>query len=198
MYNNMNDYEIIYMVCDEKDENYQVLYNKYKPLISKISEKYKDVFKKYGYDKEDIMQIGYWVLYKSSYMYNAHNSSMFYTYFKKAFEKALFNEMRNNNTNKKTILNDAISYDSNIPNTNVSYLDILGCQDNYENDEYMKFIINFKNSMSFDLGCVFELYYNGYSHKEISTLLGISLDEIKNNIREIKRHALTYKYLFLN
>ena len=197
MYNNMNDYEIIYMVCDEKDNNYNILYNKYKPLINKISEKYKYIFKKFGYEKEDIMQIGYLVLYKTSYMYNVNNCSMFYTYFKNAYEKALLTELRNNSTNKKEVLNNAFSYDITIPNSNLSYIDLIQDNSYKENEDYNKLIINFKNSMSFELGCVFELFYNGYDYEEISLLLDKNNDEIKNNMKEIKRHALTYRYLFL-
>lgn len=197
MYNNMNDYEIIYMVCDEKDNNYSILYNKYKPLINKLSEKYKYTFKKFGYEKEDIMQIGYLVLYKTSYMYNVNNCSMFYTYFKNAYEKALLTELRNNSTNKKEILNNAFSYDITIPNSNLSYIDLIKDNSYKETEDYIKLIINFKNSMSFELGCVFELFYNGYGYDEISILLDKNNDEIKNNMKEIKRHALTYRYLFL-
>ncbi len=197
MYNNMNDYEIIYMVCDEKDNNYNILYNKYKPLINKIAEKYKYAFKKFGYEKEDIMQIGYLVLYKTSYMYNENNCSMFYTYFKNAYEKALLTELRNNSTNKKEVLNNAFSYDITIPNSNLSYIDLIKDNSYQENDDYIKLIINFKNSMSFELGCVFELFYNGYDYEEISLLLDKNNDEIKNSMKEIKRHALTYRYLFL-
>lgn len=197
MYNNMNDYEIIYMVCDEKDNNYNILYNKYKPLINKIAEKYKYTFKKFGYEKEDIMQIGYLVLYKTSYMYNVNNCSMFYTYFKNAYEKALLTELRNNSTNKKEVLNNAFSYDITIPNSNLSYIDLIRDNSYQENEDYIKLIINFKNSMSFELGCVFELFYNGYDYEEISLLLDKNNDETKNSIKEIKRHALTYRYLFL-
>ena len=197
MYNNMNDYEIIYMVCDEKDNNYNILYNKYKPLINKIAEKYKYTFKKFGYEKEDIMQIGYLVLYKTSYMYNVNNCSMFYTYFKNAYEKALLTELRNNSTNKKEVLNNAFSYDITIPNSNLSYIDLIRDNSYQENEDYIKLIINFKNSMSFELGCVFELFYNGYGYEEISILLDKNNDETKNNMKEIKRHALTYRYLFL-
>ena len=173
------------------------MYNKYKPLINKIAEKYKYNFKKFGYEKEDIMQIGYLVLYKTSYMYNVNNCSMFYTYFKNAYEKALLTELRNNSTNKKEVLNNAFSYDITIPNSNLSYIDLIQDNSYKENEDYNKLIINFKNSMSFELGCVFELFYNGYDYEEISLLLDKNNDEIKNNMKEIKRHALTYRYLFL-
>ena len=36
MYRDMNDYEILYMVCDERENNFDILLQKYKPLIYKI------------------------------------------------------------------------------------------------------------------------------------------------------------------
>ena len=71
MYRDLNDYEILYLIC-ESDDTFNILYEKYKPLIYKIVEGYSSAFKKYGYEKEDLMQVGYMVLYKTSYMYNLH------------------------------------------------------------------------------------------------------------------------------
>ena len=93
--------------------------------------------------------------------------------------------------------NNAFSYDITIPNSNLSYIDLIRDNNYQENDDYIKLIINFKNSMSFELGCIFELFYNGYDYEEISLLLDKNDNELKNNMKEIKRHALTYRYLFL-
>ena len=46
MYRNLNDYEILYMICEREDENFNILYEKYKPLIVKIADSYVKSFKK--------------------------------------------------------------------------------------------------------------------------------------------------------
>ena len=41
----MNDYEILYMVCEDNEYNFDILVQKYKPLIYKIVKNYVKFFK---------------------------------------------------------------------------------------------------------------------------------------------------------
>ena len=196
MYRDLNDYEIIYMINEQKDDIFNLLYEKYKPLINKYAGKFYNTFKKYGYEYEDLMQLGYITLYKASRLYNSYNSSMFYTYLDRALQNAYENEYRNNSTNKKEVLNQAYSYDAPIGETKKTYEEVFPDKKKVYDEEYYNILIHFKNSMSFIMGCVFELYYSGYKQEEISVLLDEKLDNIKKYLRAIKRHALTYRYLF--
>ena len=72
MYRNLNDYELLYMVCDEND-SFDVLMKKYEPLINKVSRKYQHLSKRFGYELDDLMQIGYLALYKASSFYDIYN-----------------------------------------------------------------------------------------------------------------------------
>ena len=193
MYKNMNDYEILYMVS-EKESNFDILVHKYQPLIYKIVKDYVKLFKKFGYELEDLMQIGYITLYKASYLYDSYNQSMFFSYFKSALKKAIINAIRDNTTNKREVLNNAFSYEIEIPNTNVRYIDLFA--DKKDNNKIERELIIFKNSMPINLSWIFELYYNGYSKNEISILLNENIDIVYDNFNKIKEHALTYKYLF--
>ena len=194
MYRNMNDYEILYMVCDDKENNFDILLEKYKPLIYKIVKDYTKFFKRFGYELEDLMQLGFITLYKTSKMYDIYNPTMFYTYFKKALNNTIINNIRINTTSKKEVLNQALSYDVEIPNSNIRYIDLLPSKKNINNLENE--LIIFKNSMPIMLSYIFELFYNGYSKKEISILLDENIDSIRDNFIKIKQHALTYKSLF--
>ena len=194
MYRDMNDYEILYMVCDNEENSFDILLQKYKPLIYKIVKDYAKFFKKFGYELEDLMQLGYITLYQTSRMYNIYNHSMFYSYLKRALINMLVNNMRINTTNKRFVLNNALSYDQFIPNSNIRYIDL------FSNDKKTYYLENeliiFKNSMPAILSYIFELFYNGYSKEEISILLDEDLEEVKRNFLRIKDHALTYKSLF--
>ena len=195
MYRELNDYEILYMVSEERDNTFSILYTKYRPLIYKIVKEYMHFFKKFGYELDDLMQIGYLTLYKSSSLYDIYNDSMFYSYFKSALTKSIITEIRYNKTLKREILNNALSYDSVIPNSKLTYLDILpDTKKKYIHDENN--LIIFKNSMPFDMANIFELFYNGYCKNEISILLDSDIDDINKLFKRIKEHALTYKYLF--
>ena len=194
MYRNLNDYEILYMVSDARENNFDILLIKYKPLIYKIVKDYAKLFKRFGYELDDLMQVGYITLYKSSYLYDIYDQSMFYTYFKKALNNAIISCIKNNSTNKREVLNNALSYEVEIPNSNIRYLDLFA--DSKSNLELEKELIIFKNSMPVNLSWIFELFYNGYSKDEISILLDEEITDIKKDFLRIKEHALTYKGFF--
>ena len=184
------------MVRDSNENDFNVLLTKYRPLIHKIVKKYVKIFKKYGYDLEDLMQIGYITLYKASRLYDSYNESMFYTYFSNALIKNIFNDIRLNNTNRKQVLNIAFSYDNEINNSNLRFIDIIASNSNH--NDLSKELIIFKNSMPINLAWIFELFYNGYSKEEISILLNEKLEIIRKDFSKIKEHALTYKGLFFS
>ena len=194
MYRELNDYELLYMVCDSNENDFNILLVKYKPLIYKLVKDYIKVFKKFVYDLEDLMQIGYITLYKASRLYDIYNNSMFYTYFKNALEKNIISVIRNNNSNKKQVLNNALSYDNYLNDSNISFIDLIS--DTNDTNDFSYEITTFKNSMPINLSWIFELYYNGYSKEEISVLLDEKLEIIRSCFSKIKEHALTYKYLF--
>lgn len=185
MYRNFNDYEIIYMISENNNENFFVLLEKYKPLIYKVVSKYQNVFKKYGYDMDDLLQLGYIALYKSSYFYNENKNARFITYLKKLIENTLLSEIKNNNTNKRMVLNNAISYDI-LVNDNSTYLDYF--QDNKNNYLYYeekRNFIYFKNTLDFYDAGIFEMYYNGFSIDEICKMFNNSKKKINKKIKII-------------
>ena len=197
MYRNLNDNELIYMINENNEEIFNVLYQKYKPLMFKMSKKFLSLFRKYGYEMDDILQICYYSLYKASCYYDESNNSLFYSYFKRILYNSLVNEMRINSSLKKEVLNNALSYDILIPNTNMSYKELIGKKIKYDY-EYSDNYLLFKSSLPFLESCIFELYMNGFSFKEISILLDEKIEVIYSSFNEIKKDALTYKSLFFS
>lgn len=191
MYRDLNDYEILYLVKENDDIDYAILYEKYRPLVYKIALKYKSIFKTFGYELDDLMQIGYMSLFNAIKHFES-DISLFYTYSLNVIEYGIINEIRKNNTNKRKVLNDSISYDVLVPNSNLSYIEIIpDTKENiYDiNDNYEELIV-FKNTLPFMVSCIFELKYEGFSDEEISLLLDISLKEVRKGIKLIKSQSL--------
>ena len=197
MYKNLNDYEILYLIKEENNE-FNYLYSKYQPFIYNCVSKYTTFFKKYGYDLDDLLQIGYITLYKASRKYSESNSALFFTYFKRSIKNALINEIKLNSTLKKEVLNNAFSYDIKVNDSDITYLDLIPNKEDRISNELIVLLIKFKNSMPYEMSWVFELFYNGYSESEIGLLLNKDESTIKKYLGKIKSHALTYKYLFLS
>ena len=185
VYKKINDYELLYMVGERN--NFDILYQKYQPLIVKEVKKYQRLFKTYGYELEDLIQIGYLTLYKTSCFYNEGN--LFYTYFKNALKKAIISEIRINETYKKRCLNEACSYDEYLPNTDIKYLDILSNEKKEDYDLFCEFTI-FKNTLSFTSTCVLDLLFNGYKIEEIECLLDANKETIHKSLNEIREQYL--------
>ncbi len=187
MYRNFNDYEIIYMISENNSDNFKILYEKYQPLIYKIVNNYKDIFKKYGYDIDDLMQLGYIALYKSSNYYSENKTSRFISYLKTIIRNTLLNEIKINSSNKRIILNNAISYDKK-DNNNNSYLDYIKDNKDYFSyyEEKRKFIY-FKNTLDYNNAGIFEMYYNGYTITEISKMFSEKPKVIINKIKKIRK-----------
>ena len=47
-YKNVNDYELMYRIKEKDDEAFEMLFNKYEPIIIGIAKKYSSYTKKYG------------------------------------------------------------------------------------------------------------------------------------------------------
>ncbi len=196
MYRNLNDYELVYMVCENNNDVYNLLYQKYQPLIIKLARNYLNTFKKFGYDMDDLKQIGYLTLYKTMHLYKDSYNSIFYTYFIKALNNAYLTEISINSSSKKKILNEAFSYDIEIYD-DITYLDLFSSSPLPDEDYFGKIRL-FKNSLTWIDSCIFELYYNGYKREEICELLEIKNQDILSFFKTMKKHSLTFSSLFLN
>lgn len=194
MYRDLNDYEILYMIKENDEDNYSLLHEKYKPLVYNIAKKYQPICKKYGNEIEDLMQIGFLALYEASKEYFSEKGAMFYTYVSRVVENKIIDEIRRNNTLSRRALNDSISYDSIAPNSCSSYIEMIADKKSdfatYDLIDDEKKFVMFKNTLPFESACVFELKYNGYTDMEIATLLERGLNLIRGHLKIIKSRNL--------
>lgn len=191
MYRELNDYEMLYLICDSDDCDYEMLLQKYHPLIIKYVTKYRGIVKRMGYEDDDLYQIGALTLYSTVSSFNGDkNNNLFYTYFLKALENAYIGVIKTNSTSKKRVLNESISYDNYFPNTDLTYADIfpdpVSLKEPFINDYEIRYY-HLKNSLDFDLACILDLKIEGFNNQEIATLLGLSKNKISAGIKTIKK-----------
>ena len=83
-YANYNDYELLYLISEGSEQALNLLYKKYYIYINKIVSKL-NIAK---YKKEDMVQEGVVVFFKSIKKYNPEKyNKTFYSYFKLILEK---------------------------------------------------------------------------------------------------------------
>ena len=192
MYKEYNDYEILYMIGENDDDTYELLFKKYYPLILKYAKRYQNAFKKFGYEMDDILQIGYISLYKAVRKYKYYSENMFYTFLMKLLTNDYNIEYNKCNNLKNKCLNDYLSFDKEIPGTDLFLSDVVGKYDYDYIEEKAKYkmYLDFKNSLPFDTSCNLELKLFGYKDFEIEELLDIKHEELLENYRIIKKALL--------
>lgn len=185
-----NDYELLYMV-KENEEALEFMLKKYEPIFRKIARSFILKFKNKGLDYEDIVQHCRIVFCKALDRYNPDNEVLFFTYFMICLKRSVYNYINRNlcryeNANYM----DLEGYDN---------LDLLVSSydafDNYSDYEMEQNIINFKNSLKYEDGRIFELRYNGFSYKDIASLLEIDVKRVDNALLKIRKKLEKY-FLF--
>ena len=209
MYREIDDYEILYMI-QENNDYYELILEKYKPLIITICKQRLNGIKEMGYELEDLMQIANMAVYEAIKTYSEYENAKFYTYVAKCIHNKLNTELRNNSSDKKKALNTAISYDANIPGTNTPLIDILEDKTVINPYQYLDIkelkdkYIYYLNSLPFEVAGVYQLRLQGFNQSEIQTLLNIneltfiflllldlwSVDSINNSIALLLKNII--------
>ena len=99
MYKDIEDQEILYMI-EENNDNYELIYEKYKPLIITICQKRLNSMKGMGYELDDLVQVANMAVFEAVKTYKYDNDTKFYTYLSHCVNNALNLLLRNNLTNK--------------------------------------------------------------------------------------------------
>ena len=79
-YPNYNDYELISMVKENDENSYDILYQKYLPIIKKIASNYYFKYSNYGYDYEDFLQESHLAFQRALRYFDESRNSLFYTF----------------------------------------------------------------------------------------------------------------------
>lgn len=191
MYKGINDDELIYMISENEDY-YEVLLKKYEPMLIKICKKYVFLGENIGFEFLDLMQVARISLIEAIKHYNNQKSVLFYTYISRCIENGIKTEIRNHQTNKKKILNESISYDIKVRNGE-SLIDLIADNNILSPDDYLQEreleanYIKFINSLPFEVAIAFEMKNNGFTRKEIASLLEVTDNEITKFVSFARR-----------
>ena len=195
-YKTINDYEILYMIKENDDYAENIMYRKYLPVIKKIAAKYVKFIESRGADYEDLVQEGIIGLSHAVNSYKDNHNTIFYTYACLCIERQINVFCRDLSSKKNEILNSCMYGDEilNIQSSKYQYSNPETV--NLEQLEYQEFI-NCKNYFNIDKSSVFELRYNGFTYKEISKLLDISISTVDGRLSKIRKtlHILGKKII---
>lgn len=189
---NLNDYEILYLIGENDEDAFQIIIDKYKPLIVSLAVKYFSFSQNLGLSIEDFIQEGRIGLYSATKNYNPA-TSMFYTMASTCISNCMKKLIKRNSCQKHKYLNESLNFDtlsdSNDINCTYDSKNKKDLSNILIDEETQTSLIHFKNTLS-DLNAqIFELKINNFSYKEISLLLSISEKKVDNCLLSIRKCA---------
>ena len=193
-YKDLNDYEIMYLIEENDDDANQLLVDKYRPIVVKIANKYKEEAKRCGLELDDLIQEGYIGLYNAARTYDPSKDSIFYTYASISIKSKILNVIKCNSTQKNSSLNNSLSlFDTFFDSNDNNLLEVLSDENALQPEklicerEFNLFISKFMFSLKFEHSLIFELRLNGFSNKDIGVLLDYSMKSVTNTVFRINK-----------
>ena len=191
-YKQYNDYETLYLINDNNENAYGMIFAKYRPLISCLACKFRKKFYSIGIEYDDLYQEGMVGLSEAIKKYNINNDNSFYTFalvcIRREMQRLIIHSMRG----KNTILNNSKSIDDLIFDNGLSLEDTI-----YNEKDLIEYSLNemifsekfldIKYRLNIRYMPIFELKVNGFSNIEIATLLDLPYKKVDNALYNIKK-----------
>lgn len=191
-YKDFNDFELLSYINENDEQASDILFKKYEPLIVSIASRYSNYCGSLGLDINDLIQEGRIALNKAINKYEENKDNTFFTFARICIERRIKSAIVMAKRQKHRVLNESVSIDSLITDTNISFEKLIG---NYDN-EPEKLLIDFelkgeilefaKKNFSDIEYQVFELYKDGFDYKEIALIIDKDIKTVNNALQRIK------------
>lgn len=181
-YKKYNDNELVYMVLENDEDSSNILLKKYSPIINKISWEYYRKFTGYGYEFEDFYQEALAAFYRAIYIYNDSRETLFYSFVTLCIRRNLASFTRSlcSNKNKSIDCLDIDELDYCVEDVNENPF----MKDSYKGLENIIREVLF--SLPIEASSILELKLNGFTYKEISSLLDIPVSSVEFKSRRAR------------
>ena len=186
-YKDINDYEVLYLVEENQSDYKEIIFNKYAPILKRITYNYFYKMKYLGVEFDDVYQEALIGLNYAIDHFNFNKEDKFYTYAIICVKSRLNSYYTKNSNGKNKILNDSMFLMQNT-DLNIETLIYKKFDDSYLSFYYQ--IINFKNNLNDIQSQIFELKYNGFSNSDIGKLLELIVKKVYYYLCLIRKKLL--------
>lgn len=188
-YKEYNDSELLSYIREENEEANEIIYEKYKPLIINMAKKLLLKYNSLGIELNDLIGEGMVGLSYAINTYEEVHNVPFYIYAKKCIEGYIKNYIRKLLSLKNRVLNNAVSYDNTHEDNNLENL--LGDSNTPLNimllkEEHKELLSKLKEELTPLEFKVFLLKIEGYSYKDMASILKKEPKNIDNALSRIK------------
>jgi RNA polymerase sporulation-specific sigma factor len=193
-YKDENDYELLYMVSENNDEDAKkIFFEKYDNIIRMKASKYSKFVSSKGFDFNDLFQEGRLGLTQAINDYKNQKNVKFYTFANLCIDRQIASFLRNIAREKHQVLNNSISLDSTTNTIGRPITELILDDKNIdpevsfiEMEEKEELFSKIDKVLSNSERDVFNLRLQGFTYKEISQLLNITEKSVDGSMRRIK------------
>lgn len=188
----INDYEILFLVNEKNENAEEILINKYKNLINKYIEEYKNIAVQNGLEECDLYQEGLLGLTNAIKTFDQSKEASFFTYANICIKTKIQTAIRNSSSKKNIALNQSVSLDNLINSDSTNYYDIICDSKNDISDKLLKqeeqqqLFQNIEKCLTPFEKQVLNLKTDSYSNDEIANMLQKDKRSIENAINRIR------------
>jgi RNA polymerase sporulation-specific sigma factor len=125
LYDEYNDFELLYLTCGESEEAYDILYAKYKHSVEIKAKKYLRYGKSRGLDLNDLIQEGLIGLSEAIRDFKTQKEVKFSTFANMCIERQINSAITKANRIKHRSLNESLSLDDKVTDDDKSLMDTV-------------------------------------------------------------------------
>ena len=189
-YPNYNDYELVYMVKENSDDYYDILYKKYLPIIKRLASDYYMKSLNYGCEYEDFLQEANIAFYTAIKYFNEDRNILFYTFVTVCIKRRLISY-----TKKLVSKNKATPLES-LDNCAEEIMDKTNIYQVIEDSEFSNLLKQLIIDLPMEYSCILELKINNFSSVEIASLLELPVSTVQYRNRKNKKNVLDLLTLY--
>lgn len=194
-YGDISDEDLIKVIKNGDKDALNYLINRYKNIVTMKTNRFFAI----GAEKEDMIQEGYWGLYKAIQSFDPEKQNSFKTFANLCIERQLITVIKTSNRQKNIPLNSSFSLNISAYNDNedMSVLEVLESKtvedpletiikrEHFENieDRIEKNLSQFEKN-------VLNKYIQGQSYSDIANSLDTQVKSVDNAIQRIRKKAI--------
>lgn len=192
-YEDYNDFELLYLTCSENEEAYDILYNKYKPMVEIKAKKYLRYAQSRGLDLNDLIQEGMIGLSEAIRDFKTQKKVKFSTFANMCIERQINSAITKANRIKHRSLNESLSLDDKVSNDDKSLIETIFDTNDTDPSNYLinkettkEFYDKVTEKLTpfeFEVLC---LRLKNFDYKEISNHLNKSYKSVDSALQRIK------------
>ena len=198
-YKDFNDYELLYLIEENNDQAQDILYQKYLPILRRLTLKYYHSLKDFGVTYDDLFQEAYLAFLQTIKLFNENEDTLFYTYLVINVCSKLSNYARITTSQKNLFYTNMLSLDFRLSlddnNTLADCIESNNQEDPLTLLEYndtLQLLRKFNLELKPLQSQMFELLCAGFNNRDIASLLDINIKEVSNNIYRIRKRLKLY------